>query len=919
MRNLFTLTTLAFLLNSAAATAQRNVTKFTDYSIKEGKYCNIGGQKRYEPDIYYTKSPDSTYTAHRLTVQPSGERIKVSEPYLFSSRPDGISLGWKTSSLPKDVEVLWGEAEDKLDNTAHYTTTELASNYFWNTSTLSGLLPDHIYYYKVKSNGHETSVYRFRTLPQDGHQGTIRFILLGDHQRNVYSDYEWLLRMAERKLNEKYGEKPLEEHVSFIMNMGDQVDQGTLKQYEDIHRFKNRFVMSRLPVQTVVGNHDTYGDTDMRFYNGHYAAYRKAAYKGLDAGTANYYAYQAGRVLWIGINSDGASSKQLEWIRNVVNTADTDPTVDCIISVQHRPPYAEMYSTDVSGWMLKDVMPILNASPKHVMNCAGHHHLYARGQMPNDPVYHIISGGGVGIAEGGYLQLWGVTDVDLHDHDHVQATIDHWTYQIVEYDPSNTTLSVESYSVGNKRIALDNVLVDKFSRTINSKSVPAFPTFTFETAILNLPARIEQETNDEALHSAQYQIAKDKGFNNIVYERVLTLENLYKVDKNYLPLDQCAQKPVTQLDLDEGDLAPGTYYLRARNRNMNLDYSDWSGAHIIRISDPNAGKAVISTDRTHYGAKPSVVISYANAPADKTTRIAIYRNGVEPDTATMPYAFQKTDGTEGTLTFNISNCGKFYAVMIKGEGNEECSDRCYFRIGEGIIEFALNKFVYEVGDPVSVILEEVPAENKDWVGIYAQGITPEDAICPSWKYVGNNTSTKIDLNVPDARNYKGPLQVGCYFANYFKNDGYDEAYERIYFVIGKPCQVTAKTATTNEGEPVVFTWDEMPMQTECQLAYRPAGSGEEIAWVIVKGILLEGASGSITVENLPLGEHDIAILFAGKRISNITKVSVNPETGIRSAKENMQYKETYTLDGKQIKGITPNGIYIKDGKKYLKH
>ena len=106
MKHFFTLTTLVILLGSGPATAQRNVTKFKDYSIEEGQHCNIGGQKRYEPDIYYTKSADGTYTAHRLTVQPNGERIKVSEPYLFSSRPNGISLGWKTSAQPKDVQVV---------------------------------------------------------------------------------------------------------------------------------------------------------------------------------------------------------------------------------------------------------------------------------------------------------------------------------------------------------------------------------------------------------------------------------------------------------------------------------------------------------------------------------------------------------------------------------------------------------------------------------------------------------------------------------------------------------------------------------------------------------------------------------------------------------------------------------------------
>lgn len=917
MKNHFSLITLVFLLCAVPSAAQRNVAKFKEYTIEEGSYSNIAGQKRYEPDIYYTKSPDGTYTAHRLTVTPNGKNIRVSEPYLFSALPDGITIGWKTSTKPDNTEVIWGETEDNLNHSAEFSTTELSSSYFWNTSTLTGLQPDRIYYYKVKCNGHDSGIQRFRTLPQNGHQGVVRFLIFGDHQRNLYSDYEWMLRMAERKLNEKYGEKPIEEHVSFIMNMGDQVDQGTLKQYDEIHRFKNRSVMSRLPIQTVVGNHDTYGDTDMRFYNGHYNAYRKASYRGLDAGTANYYAYQAGRVLWIGINSDGASDKQLQWIRNVVNTADADPTVDCIISVQHRPLYAEMYSTDVSAWMLKEVMPVLNQSPKHVMNCAGHHHLYARGQMPDHPVYHVISGGGVGIAEGGYLQLWGVTDVDIRDHDHVQATIDHWTYQIVEYDPASTTLSVESYSVGNKRLALDNVLVDSFSRKLNAKETPEKPTFSLSASAFTLPTQIEQENDGEKLHSAQYQIARDKDFKNVVHERVLTFENLYKVDKNYLPLDQYALKPVTRLELEEGTVAPGTYYLRARNRNMNLDYSDWSNTLTIRIKDPNADMTVISADKTHYGAKPSVVISYSNAPTNEKTRIAVYRNGVEPATASMPYAYKQTDGTEGTVTFKITDCGKFYAVMLKGEGYEECSNRCYFRIGEGTVEFSLNKLVYETGEPITLFLEDVPAQNNDWVGIYAQGITPKDAICPSWKYVGNNTTTQINLNVPDARNYNGPLQEGCYFANYFKNDGYDEAYDRIYFVIGKPCRISQRTISTEEGEKMEFTWDGLPMNAQCMIVRKEAGDPAYIAWKGIEPII--GVSGTITTTNLPKGEHEVCIWYEDKVISNTINISVKNELSIGKAKADAAKGEAYTLDGKKLTGHTSKGIFIRDGKKYLKH
>ena len=105
MKNHFSLITLVFLLCAVPSAAQRNVAKFKEYTIEEGSYSNIAGQKRYEPDIYYTKSPDGTYTAHRLTVTPNGKNIRVSEPYLFSALPDGITIGWKTSTKPDNTSA----------------------------------------------------------------------------------------------------------------------------------------------------------------------------------------------------------------------------------------------------------------------------------------------------------------------------------------------------------------------------------------------------------------------------------------------------------------------------------------------------------------------------------------------------------------------------------------------------------------------------------------------------------------------------------------------------------------------------------------------------------------------------------------------------------------------------------------------
>ena len=917
MKNKATLLLFPLILFPDVVNAQRDVTEFKDYTTTEGTYCSIAGHKRYDPDVYYTKNPDNTYTAHRLTVQPKSETIRVSQPYVYAMRPDRVTIGWKTFSPPEGVEILWGESEDALQwSSTDYHTAKLSDSYHWNHFTLTGLSADKVYYYRLKSNGVTSKTYRIRTTPLDGSEQTMRVLILGDHQRNIYSDYEWMLRMAERKLNEKYGERPIEDNVSFIMNMGDQVDQAALKQYEQIHRFKNRYVMSSLPIQTVVGNHDTYGDTDLNIYNGHYSAYRSVTYKGIDSGTAGYYAYQCGRVLWVCINSDDAGADQKMWIRRVVATADTDPSVDFIVSVQHRPLYAEMYSRDVSDWMLNEVMPILSSSPKHVMNCSGHHHLYARGQMANNPVYHIISGGGVGISEGGYEQLWGVTDVELCDHDHVQATIDQWTYQIVEFEPTTRTMTVESYSVGNKRMAQDNVLVDRFSRTLEATDKPERPSFSPLDKAVELPAVIAQKDAVEGLHSAQYQLSHTASFAKIQHERVITCENLYGVDERLLPLDKNKGMAVTSLPLAENVVPSGVYYLRARNRNHNLDYSEWSEPVQITISNASDKSVGIYLEKSQFAENDELAIHFFNAPSDGKARIAIYRNGVNPSAENMPFAFKYAREKEGVLNFRLTSNGRFYAVMLDGSGYKEISERVHFSVGEETPAMYVRKHVFDEGEPVVLQLNGVPAGKNDWVGIYAQGITPKNTTCPTWSYVGESTNAEIALNAPGTKNYKAPLPAGTYFVNYFLNDGYDELYDRHYFVIGKGCVLFANSTSIAQGESAAFLWEGVPNGVLCHLAKLNAQSGE---WETVAE--LKEIGGIARVDNLSAGKHSLRIQLDGVPVSETCTIQVLPPSGVNAVNtsDSDAPKEIYTLSGQRVQGEDlTSGIYLINGRKVLK-
>lgn len=611
------------LLASAAAPLHsqeaKQIGRFRDYSIREGGSRTVNDVTMTEPDIYYFDNGDNTFNAVRLTVLPVETPAAMTSPYLNEPTAHSIQVCWKSNAVVEGAVVRYGTAADQLSLQVTSSAREVAPSYYWNSARLEGLEANTVYYYQVVAGESMSEVFRFRTQPGADSTEPFRILMVGDHQRNERSDYEWLLRMAKRTLDAKYGEAPLEEHVRLIMNVGDQVDSGSVRQYEFTHLYKSREVMSHVPIMTCVGNHELFKDPQLELYKRHYASYGNIAYQGITSGTALYYAYQAGPVLFVVMNTDGTSDVQKQWVRRVVAAADADASVRFIVSVQHRPMFAEQWAGDTNPWMTNEVMPILSSSKKHVINCAGHHHLYARGQMTEWPVYHIISGGGVGTSAQDYEQLWGSTP-DNRNRDEVQKTIDQWTYQILEFDPSSATMTVETYSIGNRRLALDNILIDRFSRCLSQPDIPATPVidcasrFTRDGSayVIPLPATIQQQTAVEGLHSSQYQIARDARFSDIVFSRMLLFEDFYDVDNKYLPKNVREGLPVTTLEVAASDLPSGTYFIRCRNRSMNLDWSEYSAPQTIRVTGSTAPSLTLSTTTLQPGG--TLTVSYENAP-----------------------------------------------------------------------------------------------------------------------------------------------------------------------------------------------------------------------------------------------------------------------------------------------------------------
>lgn len=894
--------------------AQKQIKNIKEYHITIGQSQKIGDASYAEPDIYYTENGDGTFTANRLTVKPTNRAADVTPPYLNECTATSVQVCWKTKADGSSSIVRFGTSADNLTETRTGVSRKLADTYYWNTVKLDNLSPDAVYYYQVESNGVTSNVCRFRTMPTADSTDKLRILFIGDHQRNEHSDYEWLLRMAKRTLDKKYGEAPLEDHVRFLLNVGDQVDEGTLTQYEFTHLYKSREVMSHLPIMTCVGNHETYKDANLALYNGHYASYGEIDYRGIKSGTANYYAYQAGRVLFVVLNSDGTTADQRMWVRRVAAAAENDDTVDFIVSLQHRPLYAEQWSDDTSPWALNEIMPILSATGKHVINCAGHHHLYARGQLTDWPVYHMISGGGVGTSASGYEQLWSAEIPNQLNRDEVQKTIDQWTYQIFEFDPVRKEMNVETYSIGNSRIALDNVLIDSFTRKLEIADMMAPPVLNEVAEVLTLPATISQDGAVEYCHSAEYQIARDENFSDIVLDRILLAEDFYDVDANYLPKNQREGKSVGTLELTNGDLYNGTYYARVRNRTYNLTWSDYSEPRTFTVSGQGE-QPTLTLDKSFYRPGETITCTFTGATGAKDW-IGIYEHGKTPggnDVTSKAWGYTG-NATNGTLTFTINDENEYFAVLLANDGFTPMTDRVPLLVTNNTSEekpfsMTTDKQIYSVGEPVNVSMTNAPQLQNDWIGLYEKGVDPKPGvISPSWNYVGS--SNTVQLNSTSSRNYTAPRPDGVYFVCYFQCDDYTTFFPKTEFIIGQPVILEPTSGIYTEEQPVGFIFEGAPGWKYDALCIYNAEN------VLVKTIPMEGeTSGTIAVGNLTEGQYTAVFVTADTAISKQTAFSVKSSTKVNTLSSGHTTRPiaVYDLNGRRNNNARISIVKQSDG------
>lgn len=730
------------------------------------------------------------------------------KPYLQAPTPNSIYVNWiSQNSGSSTISIGTSPTNLNLTVTGNQSLfNDGTISYYYNTGLLNGLNANTKYYYCVHSNGLSSDTLSFKTKPLPGQaasaDGHLRFLIMGDNQIQTTGRYDTLVHRAKEKIFEKYGGDP-SDFIELTFMVGDQVDLGNLTQYKNIHFAYNQELSGYIPIQTTVGNHETYGSMGMNAYYAHFYL-DQLAYQGISSGTENYYSMQVGNVLFISLSSEHTGTAQYNWLQSVLNAADNDNTVDWILTFSHRPYESEQYVGDISSWIKNNAVPMCMQHEKYFMHVGAHHHIYSRGQFKEEPVYNIISGGTA------WDQYWGQSTEQ--DFEYIQKTISNWCYQIMDFDVTNGKVDIETYSIGSPMLFAnsewkDNQLVDEFHRYKNQAS-PNTPSITTNFGdSLQLPVAVQSTpfstSTTELMNSTEFQVSQTSNFSVLELDKLRDYENLFGQAPGQAAdstQDLNAGVNILNYTIPVGSLGNGKHYIRVRHRDRNLNWSNWSLTDSMIVYNSFVSLPSVTMDSTAYPLGSSMQALYANGPGNATDWIGLYHTGQTPGTVAST-SWQYCSGGNGTMNFAsnaLTSSDIYYAAYFELDGYNEIAPRDYFYYGL-IPTITSDTNSYPVGQSIILSIDNAPhiADSIEVIKVgFTHGVQPA-----AFAAQVNQTSETFTVN---------PIPKGYYSVKYYFK-GIEVIGEPYFFSVGDTItNLWIDKPIYDLGESIIATWTDAP-------------------------------------------------------------------------------------------------------------
>ncbi|VAX25084.1 hypothetical protein MNBD_IGNAVI01-48 [hydrothermal vent metagenome] len=539
-------------------------------------------------------------------------------PYLQSPTESSIYVCWHASISPKSI-VEYGTSES-LGSSATGDVYIWEDFTTWHWVKLTNLQPGTVYYYRAISDTMKSDIYKFKTPPSIGQKtGHIRFAIIGD-TRTYPNQFTNVVSSIREKVTEIYGDPDIENNLNLILSNGDIVTYGpTLSQYKAEWFEPLSGVTANVPMMVSIGDHEHDADN---YYN--YMKYEDFA----GPQGERYYSFQYGRVLFIAVHSIFHTDVQLQWLDNLLQTAEADSTIDWVIAYTHRPGHSEIWPDGNESYVQDHVIPIMSKYSKADILTYGHSHAYERGQVTDVSLRLLENGGG-----GAELDRWREYP-NQTDYPEIQKTYDYWSYTIIDIDVENKRYDGAMYAIGLDEIEFDNIKVDQFFRDKKTETPPTKP------GVIE-PAHGSEVSQPIILHaseyqgvyeilSSQFQVTSQQGnYTNSRVDNKRDFENIYSDTgaPHFIPIDKNAVIDLTKCSLENESLVDGnTYWWRVRYRDRNLQWSSWSEEYAFTFTtktdvdnDPGVIKESNLYNNYPNPFNPSTVIKFDVAKTGKVT------------------------------------------------------------------------------------------------------------------------------------------------------------------------------------------------------------------------------------------------------------------------------------------------------------
>lgn len=505
----------------------------------------------------------------------------IVKPYLQNAEPNSIHIMWETSTNGS-TEVDYG-----LTNTLGTTVTGTSETGFILSRIhdvhLTGLQPATKYYYKVRTDNTESTIYHFRTPPLKDSEASFNIVAMSDMQQwgsypTVFNDIvdDNLIPYIE----DNYG-NDLSEHLAYLAVPGDLVTTGSnYGSWASTFFGPAENLLSYVPLYPVPGNHE--GNTPYFFQ------YFNLPMNGTMTNDYPehwwYKDYSNVRLVGLESNSGYRVQPQLDWLQGVLDDAAADDDIDFVFAQLHHPHESELWiagNTDYTGDVIELLEAFSTSSGKPSVHFFGHTHGYSRGQSKKHR--HVM----VNVASaGGAIDNWG--EFAQQDYEEFSRSDDDFGYVIMEIQAGTAPqfllkrLSHGSIENGLVTNVLKDTLLVKFNNPAPTTPTGIFPgenDILAPECIIFLGSEFHDPDGDE--HGAtQWRIATDVNFSNIVYDEWYQHENWY-FDVDLMAGNNMVDQEVNGLSENT------TYYWQVRYRDKSLAWSEWSDAVMFQTSTSN--------------------------------------------------------------------------------------------------------------------------------------------------------------------------------------------------------------------------------------------------------------------------------------------------------------------------------------------